>query len=156
MRNREVSRQLQKLRSLIAKTRQVSVEDIELQAHWARYLCVLTAGFIENSFGEIYVNFVRRAASEPVASYAESMILRIQNPKTQIFIETASKFKEDWGEDLQVFVDSDGRKEAINSIMSNRHLIAHGNDSGITVAQVTTYLEKVVEVLEFIEEQCSH
>jgi hypothetical protein len=47
-----------------------------------------------------------------------------------------------------------GRKEAIDSIMANRHAIAHGRDSGITVVRVVSYLDKCVEIIEFIEAQC--
>ncbi len=51
-------------------------------------------------------------------------------------------------------MQQNGPKEAIDSIMANRHRIAHGRDSGITVARVREYLDKSVEVVEFIEAQC--
>jgi hypothetical protein len=51
-------------------------------------------------------------------------------------------------------MSQNGRKDAIDSIMNNRHLIAHGKDSGITVARVNDYLRKCIEVIEFIEAQC--
>ena len=46
-----------------------------------------------------------------------------------------------------------GRKDAIDTIMANRHLIVHGKNSGITVARVSDYLDKAEEVLEFLEKQ---
>ena len=90
----------------------------------------------------------------PVANYTSSVLSRIQNPKPSKFIETAHAFKPKWGNDLKAFVDLDGRKEAIDSIMSNRHRIAHGKDSGITIVRVNEYLSYSVEVLEYIENQC--
>jgi hypothetical protein len=45
-------------------------------------------------------------------------------------------------------------EDAIDAIMSNRHLVAHGKDSGISLARVSVYLRKSVEVIEFIEKQC--
>ena len=51
-------------------------------------------------------------------------------------------------------MDEEGRKDAIDSIMANRHLIAHGKNSGISLVRVKDYLEKSIEVIEFIENQC--
>lgn len=39
--------------------------------------------------------------------------------------------------------------------MKNRHAIAHGKNTSISVAQVEKYFEKCVEVIDFIENQCS-
>lgn len=124
-------------------------------SHWAKYLCVLCAGFIENALKEIYGEFARGAASKPVADYLNSILSKIQNPKTSKFLETARAFKVSWGDELEVFVNQNGRREAIDSIMNNRHLVAHGKYAGITLVQVQNYLDRAVEVIDFIETQCS-
>lgn len=154
MKNTSLVRQLQRLNWLIDNTRRAGGDQLELQAHWGRYLCVLVAGFLENAIGEIYSEYARRAASEPVAKYVASVVLRIQNPRAQRFIDTAKSFKPEWGEELEQFLSENGRKDAIDAIMANRHLIAHGQDAGITVVRVKDYLEKCVQALEFIETQC--
>lgn len=63
-------------------------------------------------------------------------------------------FKSEWGEELEQFLGENGRKDAIDAIMANRNQIVHGQDAGITVVRVKDYLEKCVQVLEFIETQC--
>jgi hypothetical protein len=155
MHNQELMRQLQILQSLFNRTGLATGGDIEMQAHWAKYLCILSAGFLENALSEIYGNFVKNAASDPVANYAFSTLTKILNPKCSKFIEIASAFKAQWGEELELYVSDEGRKEALDSIMSNRHLIAHGKNSGITVARLREYLDKSVQVIEYIEEQCN-
>lgn len=152
----ELTRQLQRINWLIAQTSSASAREFELQAHWGRYLCILVAGFLEQAIGEVYAQFSRQAASKPVANYASSVLALIQNPKSQRFLETARAFKQEWADELEVFISDGGRKDAIDGIMSNRHLIAHGRDAGITVARVRDYLEKCVEVVEFIERQCGN
>src|ERR687895_2444231 len=57
-------------------------------------------------------------------------------------------------DDLEKFLVEQGRKDAIDSIIANRHAIAHGRDSGITVARVVQYLDRCVEVIDFMEAQC--
>ena len=116
---------------------------MELQAQWGKYLCVLVAGFLENAIAEIYGTFVRGAASEPVATFATSILTRVQNPKSKYFLDTARSFKVQWADELQKFLEKENRKEAIDTIMSNRHLIVHGRDSSITMARVVSYLGNV-------------
>ncbi|MBI5870241.1 MAG: hypothetical protein HZB44_04685 [Actinobacteria bacterium] len=155
MKSRSLVRQYQKINWLIENTEVASKEQLELQAHWGRYLCVLVAGFMENAIGEIYSDFSRQAASDAVAKYVSHKVLRIQNPNAQRFVETASAFRVEWGKDLELFLEGNGRKAAIDAIMANRHQIAHGSDAGITVARVKDYLLKCVEVVEYLETQCN-
>jgi hypothetical protein len=154
MKSLSLTRQLTRLNWLIDNTRHASNDQLELQAHWGRYLCVLVAGFLENAIGEIFSDYARHAANEWVANYVASVVLKIQNPNAERFITVARAFNPKWGEDLKTFLDDNGRKDAIDAIMANRHLIAHGGDSGITVVRVKEYLQKSVEAVEFMERQC--
>jgi len=153
--DREIDRQLHAIQSLLRRTRTASGDDIELMSHWARYLCVLCAGFLENALAAVYSDFCRRKSSDPVANFAVSTLEKIANPKTHKFLEIAGRFKTAWREELADFVNEDGRRDAIDSIMNNRHLIAHGGRSDITMARVTDYFIKSIRVVEFIERQCS-
>ena len=103
----------------------------------------------------MYVKFVTDSSSPQVAQYTIKTLEKIQNPKTDKFIETASRFKKEWGEQLKIFLEKDqSRKFAIDSIMQTRHDIAHGKNTGISVVRVKDFFEKSVEVIEFIEDQC--
>ena len=114
------------------------------------------AGFLENAISEVYTDFVKQSASPQVASYTIATLQKIQNPKSTKFIETAKKFKKEWATQLDAFFKEDeSRKTAIDSIMNNRNNIAHGKNSSISVIQVKNYLEKSIEVIEFIEKQCN-
>lgn len=154
--NQQLLKQIQKLNHLFDKTQKATGNNIEFQSHWAKYLCVLTAGFLEKALSEVYGNFARNASSAPVARYTGRILGKVLNPKADKFVETARGFKEEWGSELKDFSDENGRKDAIDSIMSNRHLIVHGKDSSITVARLRDYFDKAVEVVEFIESQCNN
>ena len=154
MNSQELNSQLQRIDSVFDRSLDACGDSVEMLAHWAKYLCIFSAGLLENALQEIYSEFVRSAASEPVQNYAISRLSEIRNPKTFRFVEVAQSFKKSWGEELEGFVNEEGRREAIDSIMQNRHQIAHGKHSGITVAHVRDYLDKSVVVIEFIEAQC--
>lgn len=154
MHNQEIHRQWQVLQSLITKSSAASAADIELQAHWAKYICVLSAGLIENALKEIYGKYTRTNTSEPIANFVIDKLSIIRNPKTERFLYIAGSFKPSWKVDLEAFVNIDGRGDAIDSIMNNRHLIAHGKNSNITLHDIKIYLRKSYEVMEFVEKQC--
>jgi hypothetical protein len=154
MKSQRLSSQQQRINWLMSQASVFTSDQLELQSHWARYLCILAAGFLENALSDVYATYAKSCASPTVSNYVESMLGRVQNPKASKFIETARTFDPSWVDDLEAFLASGGRKDAIDAIMSNRHLVAHGKDSGISLARVRDYLMKSVEVVEFIEGQC--
>lgn len=154
MKVRSLESQHRRLIWLLEQAASFDNSQLELQAHWARYLCVLSAGFLENALTEVYSEYAKACASVNVANFVSARLSRIQNPKAGRFLETAQGFDKSWGHGLDEFLSLGGRREAIDAIMSNRHLIAHGKDSGISLIRVKEYLKKSVEVVEFIEKQC--
>jgi len=155
MKNREISRQFQQLNTLFQSASEATDGNIELQSHWARYLCVLAAGLLENALVELYRNYAASQASEYVTNFVVSRLERIQNPKTERFLEVAGTFKPQWRRDLEEYVDDGGRREAIDSIMTNRHQIAHGNQRqfNLSLVRLREYIKKASDVLDFIENQ---
>lgn len=157
MKTVELVRQYASLRSLIRQVgHDPTTRALEMQSHWARYVCVLSAGFVENIVRHSYGAFVRKNSySEQVIRYASKQLDEVQNPKAERLVKIARTFDPQWGQDLEIFVGQNYRGESVNSIMSNRHLIAHGRNSNITVGQVSQYLTKIEEIADFIEAQCS-
>jgi hypothetical protein len=151
----ELKRQLQKINELIKSTAVSTNENVELQGHWGKYICVLSAGFLENAISEIYISLVENSSAPHVASFAGKTLNKIQNPKSTKFVEIASSFREEWGNEIEnLFLNDPSIKNAVDSIMTNRHLIAHGKSTSISVIRVKEYLEKSLKLIEFIEKQC--
>ena len=157
MRNVRLVAQYDRIQSLLVRTRTATWEDIELQGHWGRYICILAAGLLENSIREIYSEYVRGASSPQVSSYATTSLQNTLNPNSNRFVQVASSFSQEWGKSLEEFLNADDyeRKDAIDSIINNRHQIAHGRSTSISVVRVSNYLNRAVEVIDFIESQCS-
>ena len=129
--------------------------DVFLLGHLGRYSCISAAGFVENSLGEVFVDFINKGSRRQVADFAIGTLRKIQNPKSARIVEVARKFDGALGVELTVFLDADNKKrrDSIDSIMANRHLIAHGKTSNITLSRVKAYLADVHDVIVFIEKR---
>lgn len=154
MKARELVREYDRIRQLLAKTDSASDGDLELQSYWAQYVCIRVAGFMENALAEVYSEYARVSSNQNVRSFVSGTVSKIQNPNAQRVLEIARKFSVEWSDELESFLASEGRRDALNSIMSNRHQIAHGRDSDITIPRVKDYLKKCVEIVDFLERQC--
>src|SRR5438045_587867 len=108
MRNRTIQAQLQKVQFLAKETERACGENIELQSHWAKYICVLSAGIIENAVKATYIDFANRTVSKPLARYFGSKLSPLRNPKMETILELAGAFKEDWRAELNGFAGTKG------------------------------------------------
>jgi hypothetical protein len=129
------------------------IADEEMKSHWARYLCVLVAGFIENSLRIMLVKYAAAKSHPNVANYVNNKIKNITNLNNEKLKQLLGSFNSDWGKIIEDNV-LDDQREAIDSILANRHQIAHGQPVGITYARVNQYYAKVVRTIEIIYETC--
>ena len=125
-------------------------DDIEIQSHWAKYLCVLVSGFIETSVCAIYSEYARQKAAPNVAGYVCSKLEKFSNPKMEDICQLTGLFNETWRKKLEEITLGE-IKDAVDSIVANRHHIAHGRDVGISYVRVKQYYCKVVKMVELVE-----
>lgn len=146
----DVSRKKDKLDYLYKKAA-VLEYDAELQSHWARYLCVLTAGFIELALQDLYRQHAQTTANV-TSRYVSNQLKQFQNAKMEKICQLAGSFSEEWRTDLES-KSSGELKDAIDSIVAQRHNIAHGRDSNITYSVLKEYYRNAWKVLEIIDNQ---
>ncbi|WP_434654308.1 HEPN domain-containing protein [Chromobacterium violaceum] len=150
MQNPKLHAQVSKINNLFDKTK--TIDDLELQGQWGRYLCILVAGFVENSLCELFQVYSDRRTDPIVLNFVRKKINEYQNPKASRFVEVARIFDESWaGEIENFFANNPSSKDAIDSIMTNRHKIAHGGDSGVSIVTVKKYYSDLLRFLHFLE-----
>lgn len=155
MHNEELRRQSEKILSLIDTAEATFEEDDEMRSHLAKYICILCSGFVENAVHAIYIDYVKKESnSAEVISFTTVTLNKIQNPNAEKFREIAKSFKLDWEVALNAFFQIEEKSAALNYIMKERHKVAHGKDSDITLGRIREYHNKTVEVIKFIENQC--
>ena len=151
MQNRKAQYLLQEIYDLFSEIDAAG----NLQFHWGRYLCIMAASFLENAVQAIYEDYAYSATGGNVARYVSNQIaFTVGNANSDSIIRTARSFSETWASELRAFMGDDERQSAINTIVRQRNLIAHGEQSSISPEQLRTHLEKAVAVIDFIENQC--
>jgi len=149
--NSELNTQYARIRTLFKKAKELEPDD-ELRSHLTKYICVLCSGFIENS---IYHTFsdIAESSCEPsvVLTYTKSQLYKIQNANSEKIRALAKSFNPDWHDTIKDYLQEDNRGAAINYILKDRHNIAHGRDSDITIIKLENYMNKTVEVIKYIE-----
>jgi formyltetrahydrofolate hydrolase len=152
MRNSRIIANRDKLNYLL-KNIKISSFDFELQSHWAKYLCVLTSGFLENSIRIICGEYVKNKAAPFVQNFVDKELNRFQNPDMNKIIDLVSRFSQDWGDCLKTITEGE-LKDSVDSIVANKNNIAHGQSIGLTFVQLEKYYKNVLKVIEIIEDHC--
>lgn len=151
--NSELNSQYSKISSLINQAKQLEPDD-EMRSHLTKYICVLCSGFIENSVYHTFSDIAENSCSPSVVlTYAKSQLYKIQNANSEKIRALAKSFNPDWHDTIRDFMQEENRAAAINYILKDRHNIAHGRDSDITIGKLEGYLNKTIEVIKFIEDE---
>ena len=153
MKNRETIQAKDRLDDLFSRVNEFS-EDLELQSHWARYLCVRVSGFIETSIRSILSEYARKTSAPPVANYVESRLSSFQSPNMERILQLLRSFNSTWYDQLKSSTEGEP-KDAIDGIKANRDRIAHGGNVGITYTTISRYYQNALKVVELIEDQCN-
>lgn len=152
--NKEVLRSQLRLDDLFEKVSHLS-NDPELQAHWARYLCVLVSGFLETSIRQIFSEYTKTKAHPKIVNYVEKQLERFQNPNVEAVLQLAGAFDPSWRSELEDTVDEEVLA-AVNSVVTNRHSIAHGRNVGLSYVVMREYYINSRKLIKSIDEQCSN
>lgn len=155
MYNREVSRQLQVLKGQWNLIKNECNEGSEIQALWARYMCIRCAGFFEIAFREIFGEYIEKTCAPTTAKYGKQTLKHHHNPNGEYILQTLGFFSVEWRHKLEAEeLWRDGGKAAFDSIMTVRHTLAHGGDATITLYTLSEYLTRAVQVIEYVENLC--
>lgn len=148
----EIERQRKRLDAVFARASKAGT-DPELLSDLARYLCVLVAGFLEQAVIEIALEHIRTHSQSSVQRYVEGRLRRFTSANVQNVIELLGSFDPDWRIDLEAYL-IDEYRDAVNGVVDLRHTIAHGKLTGVTIASVQSYYERVKKVIEHCVQLC--
>jgi len=148
----QVDREKQRLDNTFKRASGIK-EDLELSADFARYLCVLVSGFLEQAVIEILFEYTRQRSAESIQRYVGSKLRRFTTANAQNVTDLVGSLDPDWQVDLRAYL-VDEHKDAVDSVVNIRHAVAHGRFVGVTMASVNRYYQRVKEVVDHIADLC--
>jgi hypothetical protein len=130
------------------------IDDAETQADLARFLVVLTSGFLEKAIAHIYAEYAKEAGgSARIIRYAQRRLESFQNPNVEKILQLAGDLDPEWRGELEAYLQGE-RKDHIDSVVANRHQIAHGENVGVTYRRASDYFKSADDVVTFIDSLC--
>jgi hypothetical protein len=126
------------------------IPDDETKGVLSKFLCVRTSGFVESSVKNLLNEYIQGSCPKNVQQFISKKVKTISNLKYERLIELLGLFSEEWKE---AFIDqiSDEQKAALNSIISNRNNIAHGEIDSISYLIMKEYFIHIKAVVEILK-----
>lgn len=149
----EVWRLKTRLDATFARAGQVG-SNTELQADFARFLCILVSGYMEKAVTALVLEHARRQSAPSIQRFVEYRMTSFTNVNAQRLQQLMGSFDLDWERNLEQFL-IDEKKAAIDSIRSLRNAIAHGEHVGITYTRISDYYKEVQKIIERVANLCS-
>jgi len=109
---------------------------------------------MEKAITALVLEHSARKSAPSVQRFVESQTCRLTNVNSERLKELLGSFDPDWQHDLSAFL-VDERKDAIDSIVSLRNTIAHGQSVGVTYNQVRRYYEQIQKVIDHVVDLCA-
>jgi hypothetical protein len=142
-----------KVHSTLALAKQIPIDQIDLQGHWGRYVCLISAGYLEVALRLVLKKRIEQKSSPEIQNFVISSLESVQNPKAERFSKVLRSFNAAWGDALDdFFLKNTEVKTAIDSLMANRHLIAHGKPCSISTGRVSDFFNQADKVIFFIDD----
>ncbi len=122
---------------------------LEIQSHWAKYTCVVISGTLEETIKIILREYTEKRANPAISNYASNQLSFFKTANTDEIGKLLAKFDKQWEKAFNQFLTEE-IKTAVNSVVGNRHRIAHGQDSAVTISQLRQWFPKINELLSWI------
>jgi hypothetical protein len=139
----------QKIDFLLKKFREPTFDDYT-QSHIANYACVLLSGLIENAIRDIISAYCESKASPRISNFVKSRLDRFQNPDPESVARLICSFDTALSDRLEDHWTGE-IKDAVGSIVGNRHLIAHGRNTTLTLVRVSEWFKSAKSFITFLE-----
>ncbi|MFB6340316.1 HEPN domain-containing protein [Saccharicrinis sp. FJH62] len=116
------------------------------KAHLSRYLCIRTSGYLETVIRSLILNFCEGTSPQQIENYLTQKTKYITNLEYKKILRLLGEFSKDWKETFESNI-TDIQKSSLNSVVSNRNSIAHGNTDSITFRNMKEYYLHIKDVV---------
>jgi hypothetical protein len=117
------------------------------------YLCIRVSGFLENCIRIIFTDYSIPRTRDNVQTFVTRRLGKFPNPTYSNICNLAKAFSYQWNTNFKSNITAQIR-QSLEAINVNRNAIAHGGTSTITVRQLASYYQDIVQLIEELEQAC--
>lgn len=133
----------------IKKTK-TSVNDPHLASMLSDYLVVFISGIYEDIIEYLFVQRVGKTKDKEIENLVKTLIgIQFRNPEFGKIKKLVEALDSKYGSVLSKLKEK--HKDAINSIVSNKNKVAHGEVSNATINDVAIYHNNALKIFEELE-----
>lgn len=128
------------------------VDDEEVKSFLVRLFCVRTSGLLEVFLKTRISEYSKGKVPKEINRFLTSKFKDITSLKTSKLEEVLCAFSTDWSDSFTSYIEEhDQLKNSIDSIIAQRHNIAHGQQSNLGIASMNQYYEDVKTVVTYLD-----
>lgn len=142
-----ISRHRSRVDAAFNRVSDIPQAEIRLRSDFAEYLTVLVYGYLEQSVQQLLMQYVRDRSSRPVARYTNRRLERSRSMKYNNLVSLLGDFDPQWRTEFEYIIDERSRR-AIDTVTNNRHQIAHGGWTSMTVVVIRHEYEQIKGVID--------
>lgn len=140
----------------IKKLQNLDEMDIELIAEFTKYLCILVSGHLEKSIYLFLSSYATTRSCKEISTFVDKNLKLFTNAKLGKIESLLESFKKEWKDKLINMHNYDEIKASINSLITDRHAIAHGNTLSLSMSRLNKYYLDTKKLLNEIESLTPH
>lgn len=128
-------------------------QEDEIKNMLAKLLCVRAAALMEVYFKARISDYTNKKVPNAIQRFVNCHFKDITNLKSSKMKSTLEMFNTEWAEKFILYLeDNEEIKDSLDSLVQNRHNIAHGQDvGGITLKRIWKYYIDVKEIVNELD-----
>jgi len=126
-----------RIENVLKRAEEADLDD-ELRSSLARFACVLTSGYLEEAMRVVVGSWCGGKSHPQIHAYVGRQLDWFSNPKVGKILDELSHFSPAWRDAFEDKL-TDEEKDAVNSVVNNRHQIAHGRNVGVSPVPMRGY-----------------
>jgi hypothetical protein len=127
-----------------------AVKDDEIKAHLSRYFCIRISGYLENVVKLLINSYCDKSTPQTISSYLNKDLKNLTNLSEEKLLAFLKKFSDDWEYRVSSKL-TETHRSSLNSIISNRNNIAHGQADSISPKVIEQYYNDLKEIVVILK-----
>lgn len=134
------------------KTKTENEEDEEVKSYLVKLLCVRTAGLLEVFLKTRISEYSNGKVPNEINRFLTLKFRDITNLRSSKFEDVLTSFSVSWGDMFRAYLNNhEQEKTSLDSVIAQRHNIAHGQPSNIGSASMVQYYTDVKSIVLFLD-----